>query len=269
MTNGVVLIADSDPTACERYELALSRAGFSVVSTADGTSALRLASRLVPDDLLTEILLPNLDGFHLAQRLRKQAKTSHIGIVAVTSYEGDDLRQRAAESGIDAVLRKTRSTYDIVRAVRATTLNSRALTERAAMLRLEVDIELDRGRELGVRARAVLAESRQVVAQITSIIGADGGRHIEAEMLEEADGARDVMMVDRTRGEALFQVLFERYGDQPLLRYKRGEAYRGIGRRKLAHQEFVLAADRLPQGVWRERARFAAMRTRSHHEPSK
>jgi DNA-binding response OmpR family regulator len=49
MTVGVVLIADPDAAARERYEVALSRAGFSAVSAADGTSAPRLANRLVPD----------------------------------------------------------------------------------------------------------------------------------------------------------------------------------------------------------------------------
>ncbi len=265
MTHSVVLIADPDAAARERYELGLSRAGFTVVSAADGTSALRLATRLVPDDLLTEILLPNLDGFHLAQRLRRQPKTAHMGIVAVTSYDGEDLRQRASESGIDAVLRKTRSIHDIVRAVRAATHNSQQLMADSVILRDEVRLEINRRRDLRQRTKDVLAETRQVAEEIARTLGSDA---VEDEMLGEGDGARDVMMVDPPRGEALFQMLFERYGDHPLLHYKRGEAYRAIGRRKLAHQEFVVAAERLPEGVWRERARFAAMRTRSHHEPN-
>ncbi len=113
----------------------------------------------------------------------------------------------------------------------------------------------------------MVAESRHVAEQIARIIGADDRSRIEDEMLGEADGARDVMTVDRLRGESLFEMLFDRYGDDPLLHYKRGEAYRAIGQRKLAHLEFAIAAERRPEGVWRDRARFAAMRTRSHHEP--
>ena len=257
MTDSVVLIADPDAAARERFELAFARAGFSVASATDGTSALRLATRLVPDNLLTEILLPNLDGFHLAQRLRRQAKTAHMGIVAVTTYDGDDLRQRASDSGIDAVLRKTRSMHDIIRAVRAASRNNRELLEQSAILREEMDVQLDRQRELQARASDVLTESRRVAAEIARAVGGDEQLAREA-MLGEADGARDVMIVDPPRGEALFQMLFERHGDDPLLHYKRGEAYRAAGRRKLAHREFAFAAERLANGVWRDRARFAA-----------
>ena len=266
MNNGVVLIADPDATTCQGYELALARAGFSVVSATDGTSALRMATRLVPDDILTEILLPNLDGFTLARRLRRQPATRHVGIVAVTSYDGDDLMQRAAESGIDTVLRKTRSMADVVRAVATTTRNSRLLTSQSSALRARVDSEIDRSRRLRSEAEEVVAESRQVAADIARAIGAEDEQRASEQLLLEADGARDVLVVDRARGEQLFDMLSARYGDHAMLHYKRGEAYRAIGHRKLAHVEFTIAADRFPGGVWRDRAQFAAMRTRSHHE---
>lgn len=269
MTDGVVLIADPDVAAREQYKLGLARAGYRVVSAGDGTAALRLANRLVPDDLLTEILLPNLDGFHLAQRLRRQAKTRDINIVAVTSDDGEDLRRRATECGIDAVLSKTRSIHDVVQVLRTTRHNSRALTRKSELLREAVNHEIYRGYDLRARAEDLIAQSRQVAGEIARAIGADTALCVDREMLAEADGARDVILVDRTRGEQLFAMLLERYADHPVLHFKRGEAYRAIGRRKLAYQEFVLAAERLPDGVWRERARFAAMRTRSHHEPSK
>src|SRR5512142_459459 len=129
---------DTGRVVLERHEIHLARAGFSAASAADGATALRLANRLLPGTLLTEILLPKLDGFHLAQRLRHQPKTRDMGIVAVTSYAEDDLRQRATEAGIDAVLHKSRSMDDIIRVLRETARNSRAAVRQSARLREEV-----------------------------------------------------------------------------------------------------------------------------------
>src|SRR5512133_3197243 len=100
----VVVIVEPDAVLRDEYEVALARAGFRAASTSDGTSALRLANRLVPDSVVTEIVLPTIDGFHLAQRLRRQPLTRDVGIVAITAYSGDDLARRAAECGIDTVL---------------------------------------------------------------------------------------------------------------------------------------------------------------------
>ncbi len=271
MDDALVLIVDPDAAARQHSELVLARAGLTVVSTGDATSALRMTARVHPDEVLTEIVLPTLDGFNLARRLRSQERTRNIGIVALTDYDGEDLQQRATESGIDRVVRKSTPSPEIVRAVRATLRTALEARERLARTRAELRDEVQRHRDLRNQVHEVTAEVFEIRQQIETNFGLTTSEPpaADAVLLSEAEGARDVMLVDRQRGEQLFAMLFERYGEHGLLHFKRGEAYRAIGRRKLAHQDFLKAFELFPDPAWRNRAKIAAMRTRSHHEPTR
>ncbi len=265
--NRTVLVVEPDAGERQQYEVMLARAGFSVVSAADGTSGLRVATRLVPDSALIELALPTLDGFHLARRLRRQPKTHDIGIVAVTAEAGEDLQRRAVESGIDTVVRKPVSMPELLRVIRETVRNSADLRERSARLRAEVAESRAEARDLWSQTVDAARRARRLGQSVERVLtGGDGAQPSADALMREAQGARDVLIVDRERGEQLFQLLFERCHDDPILHFARGEAYRAIGRRKLAHIDFLVAAERLPPGELRDRARLAAMRTRSHHE---
>ncbi len=263
-----LLVIDPDAAAREQCEVIVARAGFSVVSASDGTSGLRMATRIVPDTALIEIALPSLDGFHLAERLRRQPKTRDMGIIAVTGYAGDDLQRRAVESGIDAIIRKPVVAHDLLRVIRETIRRSADLREQSARLRAEVAETRAEARDLWSRAVDASRRARHIGREVERVLtGADTSSPPGTDtLMHEAEGARDVMIVDRDRGEQLFVMLLERHHDHPALHYVRGEAYRAIGRRKLAHLDFVVAADHLPPGDLRDRAQLAAMRTRSHHE---
>ncbi len=267
LSNRTVLVVEPDAGERQRYEVMLARGGFSVLSATDGTSGLRLATRVVPDSALIDIALPALDGFHLARRLRRQLKTRDIGIVAISGDGGDDLQRRAVESGFDAMVHKPVVAHELLRVIRETVRNSAELRQRSARLRAEVAETRAEAEDLISRAADAARRVRWLEKQVDGVLtGAEHARPAAEAMTSEAEGARDVLIVDRERGEQLFQMLFERYHEHPMLYYARGEAYRAIGRRKLAHLDFLVAAEQLPPGELRERAKLAAMRTRSHHE---
>ncbi|MGE5362303.1 MAG: response regulator [Bacteroidales bacterium] len=233
-SRGTVLIVESDPEARGRYELALARAGFRAVSAADAATALRLVSRNLPDVVLIELALPAPDAFHLVRRLRRQPRTGHVTVVALTDAPGDDLLlRRATENGVDTIVRRPTTSQDFARLVQA------CVQRRESAPPPQGDAEASAPPAL---------ESRP-----------------DERLLADADGARDVMLVDLDRGLALFADLFTRHPDDGLLYYKRGEGYRAAGKRKLAHHDFTAAA-KFAEGEWRKRAQLAAMRTRSHHE---
>lgn len=266
-SRGTVLIVDPDERARARSELVLARAGFRLVSATTGTTALRLATRLLPDNVLTEIDVPKLDGFRLARRLRAQPATEHLAVVALTSYGSDDLTARANEAGFSAVIRKPFAMHDLLRIVAETTRQSREARGRSERLRADVDQLIAETHDVMARVRQVRALSDTVARDHALLAPEQNDASLDEQwLIDQADGARDVMMVDPSRGASLFEMLFKQRGDHPILRFKRGEAYRALGRRKQAHQDFVVATDLFPPGRWRARARFAAMRSRSHHD---
>ncbi len=113
----LVLVADSDADTRELCGCIFRGQGWRVASADDGLRAVRIASRLLPDVVVTDIVLPHLDGFDLAARLRHNARTARIPVVAVTGYSRPDLLARAAQSGIDNVLLKPCSPHQLVACV--------------------------------------------------------------------------------------------------------------------------------------------------------
>ena len=99
----VVLIAERDPQVRALQRFFLERASFSVRFAEDGSAALELARVILPAVVVTEILLPGLDGLTLCRRLRDDPLTGGIPVVVFSMLAA---AARAAESGARAFLRK-------------------------------------------------------------------------------------------------------------------------------------------------------------------
>jgi PAS domain S-box-containing protein len=108
-----VLVVDDNRDAAETLTELLLHWGYEVESTGDGESALALAERFHPDLVLLDIGLPGMDGYTVAECLRKRslngradASPSSLVLVAVTGYGQADDRRRAREAGFDHHLAK-------------------------------------------------------------------------------------------------------------------------------------------------------------------
>ena len=85
----------------ERYFL--EQAGFSVEFTVDGVTALARARELRPKILVTEILVPKLDGLSLCRAIKSDPETGDILVMIFSHLQAED---RAGEAGADAFLTK-------------------------------------------------------------------------------------------------------------------------------------------------------------------
>jgi CheY-like chemotaxis protein len=98
-----ILIAERDQSVRRLQTIFLERASFTVDFADDGPSALERAQLISPALVITEILIPGLDGLALCRALRDDPRTSGIPIM-VFSILG--AARRAAEAGATAFLRK-------------------------------------------------------------------------------------------------------------------------------------------------------------------
>ncbi len=105
MSATVLLIEDN---AQNRYlaSYLLVSAGYRVVEAADGPEGLALAEARVPDLVLLDIQLPSMDGYAVADALRRRPQFAGIPIVAVTSYAMRGDRERALACGCDGTIEK-------------------------------------------------------------------------------------------------------------------------------------------------------------------
>lgn len=98
-----ILIAERDPSVRELQEHFLGRAGFAVEFAGDGLEALERARLLRPAVVITEILIPRLDGLALCRRLGEDPDTRGVPVLVFSILAA---APRAAEAGARAYLRK-------------------------------------------------------------------------------------------------------------------------------------------------------------------
>jgi CheY-like chemotaxis protein len=101
-----VLIADDDRDTRELYRACFDTNGYRTGEASTGRQAIAAAVELLPDLLLTDYILTDLDGLTVARSLKADARTAPIRILMVTRYETRDLRRHAALAGIERVLLK-------------------------------------------------------------------------------------------------------------------------------------------------------------------
>lgn len=100
---GVILIAERDENVRELQRYFLERAGFAVTFADDGVAALDAVRSIHPVLVVTEILIPKIDGLTLCRHLRADDSTSHIPVVVFSILAA---AARAADAGASAYLRK-------------------------------------------------------------------------------------------------------------------------------------------------------------------
>lgn len=98
MTTKVLAIDDSR-TIRVLVQTTLQEAGFEVVTADDGLDGLNKFSRCEPDVVITDINMPNLDGFGVIEALRGDEISSTVPILVLTTESSAEQKARARESG--------------------------------------------------------------------------------------------------------------------------------------------------------------------------
>ena len=96
----ILLIEDHDMNR-DMLSRRLKRKGFDVIEACDGMDGLHKASEFMPDLIMMDMSLPNLDGWEATRRIKAQPKTSHIPVLGLSAHAMSGDRQRGLEAGCD------------------------------------------------------------------------------------------------------------------------------------------------------------------------
>jgi diguanylate cyclase (GGDEF)-like protein len=80
-----VLIADDDAAIRQMLEDLLAEDGYSVTSTANGHELVQLAQQIIPDLILVDLMMPQMDGYEAIRQLRNDTRTAHIPMLILTA----------------------------------------------------------------------------------------------------------------------------------------------------------------------------------------
>ena len=136
-----LLVVDDEPNIRELLSTSLRFAGFEVISAANGAEALRLAEQQVPDLLVLDVMLPDMDGFTVTRRLRQSGL--HIPVVFLTARDDTSDKITGLTVGGDDYVTKPFSLEEVVARIRAVLRRTHAAEEEETAVIEVGELELD------------------------------------------------------------------------------------------------------------------------------
>lgn len=113
-----MLVVDDDELIRQLVSMNLTLEGFEVDTAVDGQDCLDRVHEVDPDVITLDVMMPRLDGWTTAARLREEPSTSHIKVMLVTARAQQDDLRRGEQLGVHAYITKPFDPPDLVRAVR-------------------------------------------------------------------------------------------------------------------------------------------------------
>ncbi|MFO0551353.1 MAG: response regulator [Polyangiaceae bacterium] len=245
-----VVVADDDAAVSWFLAGVLKTAGVSVYEARDGERALEIAKHCQPDLVISDILMPRLDGFSLSRSLRRDVILRDVPIILLSWKE--DLLQRVRELGADAdgYLRKEASAGAIVQRVRELVRQRARVTQRIVargevrgrldglttftLLRLVCrhrqdatvtvrdasflyEVEIRAGRPVRATRTSVSGAFERGPSVMAALLGAGDGRFAVAAPREDAEVGPVRAELDGTLEEQLMPVIASARAAQRLL----------------------------------------------------
>ena len=191
-TMATILVADDNRANREALAALLESAGNNVVRAVDGREALARAQEARPELVISDVLMPAMDGYELARRLKADPATAGVAIIFYTAYfGGQDAQALAQAHGVSRVLLKPAENAEILRQVQAV-LASRAEQPQQISgdlgeghLRIVVDQLLEKTGALEAQQRRIerLNRTLEVLSAVNALIVRAGDRQA---LLDEA-----------------------------------------------------------------------------------
>ncbi len=115
---GRVLVVDDDTVIRQLITVNLELEGFEVDTAVDGQDCLDKVKQVRPDVITLDIMMPRLDGWEAAERLRADPETADIRVVLLSARAQEADLERGSRIGVDAYLTKPFDPDDLIEVVR-------------------------------------------------------------------------------------------------------------------------------------------------------
>lgn len=132
MGNTKILVVDDSPTIVETLARVLQPQGYEVYKALNGKDALVKARQIMPDLILLDIVMPDMNGYKVCQRLKANPDTADIGVIMLSAkgnIDGDvsghslingvNDREMAYKVGADGFLHKSVSPEELMKSIKS------------------------------------------------------------------------------------------------------------------------------------------------------
>jgi two-component system cell cycle response regulator len=192
-----ILIVDDEPAVVEAFAEQLRRAGYDCLGAGGGLAALQAAQDEGPDLVLLDVLMPDLDGFEVARRLKGNLKTAGIPIILVTALNDLEDKVKGLAAGADEFLGKPVDGAELEVRIKSMLQLSHFQEQLAQRLAAEGQVagaEIRGGRVITPGPGVVVAagETAQGIAQQS---GCRVLKASDARQLQELAGGADLILL--------------------------------------------------------------------------
>jgi len=133
-TSDVVLVVDDSPQTLAFLNDALDQAGFTVLVALDGNQAISVATRMTPDIILLDAVMPNLDGFATCRQLKTIKGFEHVPVIFMTGLSDSEHIVMGLEAGGVDYVTKPINPYELIARMRVHLNNARmTMSARSAL----------------------------------------------------------------------------------------------------------------------------------------
>ena len=101
-----ILIVDDSPSQLMGIRRIVEKLGHEAITAEDGAAGVEVAKREVPDLILMDVVMPNLNGFQATRSITREPTTSHIPVILVTTKDQDTDRVWGMRQGAKAYITK-------------------------------------------------------------------------------------------------------------------------------------------------------------------
>jgi two-component system phosphate regulon response regulator PhoB/two-component system alkaline phosphatase synthesis response regulator PhoP len=192
----LIAIVDDEPDILELVSIHLGRAGFNVKSFLDASGLLRFLRKRIPDLLILDLMLPDVDGLEICKQMKADPSFSDIPIIMLTARGAESDKVLGLELGADDYVTKPFSPRELLARVRAVLRRKEAKEETDQIVVGDtLVIDIDRY-EVRVRGRKINLTPTEF--KILAFLASNRGRVQSREQILDHLWGHEKAVIDRT-----------------------------------------------------------------------
>jgi cyclic di-GMP phosphodiesterase len=177
-----VLMVDDNPTNLQVLQATLEGQGYRLLAARDGASALSVVAKATPDLILLDIMMPEMDGFEVCQRLKSDPATFEIPVIFLSALGQTEDKVKGLELGAVDYITKPFQPEEVIARVN-THLTLRCLQRQLAVANAELrELNEDLEKKVEERSQELLRSRDSIIfamAKMTEARDDDTGKHLE------------------------------------------------------------------------------------------
>lgn len=192
-----ILLVDDEPDIIEFIQYNLKKEGYQVFSAMNGSDAIDLAEKNVPDLILLDVMLPEMDGIETCEEIRAIPSLKHTTIAFLTARKEDYSQIAGFEAGGDDYITKPIKPKVLLSRIKALLKRSKVTKDDEKISTLSNDIHVDRERFLVIKEGKEIILPKKEFELLNLLISRPGKVFTREEIFQTVWGDK-VIVGDRT-----------------------------------------------------------------------